>query len=194
MERTRRLIADKAFELFIEQGFDRTTIEQIAAAAEVGPRTLYRYFPTKETLIVTFVEAHLFGAVDRLRAQPDDMPVDEALYALIDSVLTTTAFNGPRVLAAYELAERTPSVRAEFSGMWYRWCDEVAHEVLRRSEGQSGEMTARLAAAAVNVVIDISVRSWVESGGKTSMRGLINRALELLRSGEVPFPAPTAPA
>jgi AcrR family transcriptional regulator len=101
MERTRQLIAEKAFELFIEQGFDHTTVEQIAAAAEVGPRTLYRYFPTKETLIVKFVEVNLFAALDRLREQPDDTPVPEALYALVDSVIATTAANASRVLAIY---------------------------------------------------------------------------------------------
>src|SRR5687768_2769175 len=112
MARTRQLIADKAFELFVERGFDQTTVEQIAAAAEVGPRTLYRYYPTKEALIVKFVEVNLFAAVDRLREQPDDMPLPEALYALIDSVVTTTVDNADRVLAIYEMAGHAPAVQA----------------------------------------------------------------------------------
>lgn len=69
-ERTRRLIADKAFELFTDHGFGRTTVEQIAAAAEVGPSTLYRYFPTKETLVLEFVEDCLVDAVTWFREQP----------------------------------------------------------------------------------------------------------------------------
>nr|WP_042196857.1 TetR family transcriptional regulator [Kibdelosporangium sp. MJ126-NF4]CEL22596.1 Transcriptional regulator, TetR family [Kibdelosporangium sp. MJ126-NF4]CTQ89738.1 Transcriptional regulator, TetR family [Kibdelosporangium sp. MJ126-NF4] len=190
MERTRQLIADKAFELFTEHGFDQTTIEQIAAAAEVGPRTLYRYYQTKEALIVTFVETHLFAAVDRLRAQPDDIPVTDALYALIDSVIATTMSNEDRVLAVYRLAGCAPSVKAQFSGMWVRWCDEVADEVARRSKGRSADMTARLAAAATNIVIEVSVRAWVESGGKANIRRLANQALDLLRTGEVPFATP----
>ncbi|WP_037262925.1 TetR family transcriptional regulator [Kibdelosporangium aridum] len=192
MERTRQLIADKAFQLFTEHGFDQTTVEQIAAAAEVGPRTLYRYFPTKETLLVNFVETHLFAALERMREQPDDLPVAEALYALVDSVITTTAVHESRVLAIYELAERTPSVQAQFSGIWFRWRAAVADEVSRRCKRRGSDMAASLAAATVSFVIDVSVQAWVESGGKANMRRLANRALELLRNGEVPFATPAS--
>ncbi|ONI74808.1 hypothetical protein ALI144C_39110 [Actinosynnema sp. ALI-1.44] len=194
MERTRHLIADKAFELFTEHGFDRTTVEQIAAAAEVGPRTLYRYFPTKESLIISFVETHLSAAVQRLREQPDDVPLSEALYALIDSVIATIVSNEARVLAVYDMSTCTPSVNAQFSGIWDRWCDEISDEVARRGGSRSPDLTARLAASTACAVIDVSVREWVESGGKASMRTLTDRALELLRTGEVPFPAPAGRA
>jgi AcrR family transcriptional regulator len=190
MARTRQLIADKAFELFVAHGFDQTTIEQIAAAAEVGPRTLYRYYPTKEALIVRFVEVHLFTAVDRMRAQPDDIPLPEALYALIDSVITATVENAARVMAIYELAGITPAVNAQFSELWRRWCADVASEVERRYKGRSPELVARLAAGNANVVIDVSIRAWAESGGTANIRRLINRTLELMRSDEVPIAAP----
>lgn len=190
MERTRQLIADKAFELFTEQGFDHTTVEQIAAAAEVGPRTLYRYFATKETLIVKFVEDHLFAALDALRAQPDDTPLPAALYALVDNIIATIAANSDRVLAIYDLAERAPSVRAQFSDMWWIWRAQVADEVARRYKGRSCETAGSLAAALTMLVIDHSVRAWAESGGRANMRRLVNKALEMLRAGDVPIAAP----
>src|SRR3954467_5855763 len=108
MERTRQLIADTALELFSQHGFDHTTIEQVAAAAEVGPRTLYRYFPTKESLIVGFVEAHLAAAVEQLKVQPPDTPLPEALYALVDSVVATIAANSDRILTVYTISDRSP--------------------------------------------------------------------------------------
>lgn len=188
MARTRQLIADKAFELFVERGFDQTTVEQIAAAAEVGPRTLYRYYPTKEALIVKFVEVNLFAAVDRLREQPDDMPLPEALYALIDSVVTTTVDNADRVLAIY--AMDAPAVQAQFSEVWSRWRHAVSTEVARRYKGRSPEMVARLAAASTSAVIDVSIQAWAESGGTANMRRLVNRTLELMRGGDVPIAAP----
>lgn len=193
MERTRQLIAEKAFELFTEQGFDHTTVEQIAAAAEVGPRTLYRYFPTKETLLVKFVEEHLFVALDRLCGQPDETPLPEAIYALMDSVITSTAANATRVLAIYELARRTPSVEAQISDLWANWRHGVATEILRRQKGgRSPELTANLAASCAMIIIDVSVREWAESGGKANMRRLVNRALDLVRGGEVPIAMPPA--
>ncbi|MEV4312364.1 TetR/AcrR family transcriptional regulator [Actinocrispum sp. NPDC049592] len=190
MERTRALIAEKAFELFTTQGFEHTTIEQIAAAAEVGPRTLYRYFPTKEALIVNFVDIHLTASLDSLRAQPDDTPLASALYALVESVITSTTENAERVLAVYELAARTPSVQAQFSGLWSAWREACAAEVTRRHRGKPGDMCPSLAAATTMVVIDVCVRHWVESGGRANMRRLVNKALDLLRSGEVPIATP----
>jgi AcrR family transcriptional regulator len=190
MERTRQLIAEKAFELFTEQGFDHTTIEQIAAAAEVGPRTLYRYYPTKETLIVKFVEVNLFAALDRMREQPRDMPLSEALYALVDSVINATVANAERVLAIYEFAERNPSVHAQFSDVWTNWRSAVAAEVARRHTGRSADLTGSLAAACTMVIIDVSVRTWTESRGQVNMRRLVNRALDLMRTGEIPIATP----
>jgi AcrR family transcriptional regulator len=190
MARTRQLIADKAFELFVERGFDQTTVEQIAAAAEVGPRTLYRYYPTKEALIVKFVEVNLFAAVERLCEQPDDTPLSEALYALIDSVVTTTVDNADRVLAIYEMAGCAPAVQAQFSEVWSRWRQAVSNEVARRHKGRSSEMAARLAAASASAVIDVSIQTWAESRGAANIRRLVNRSLELMRSGDVPIAAP----
>ncbi|HWE69657.1 MAG TPA: helix-turn-helix domain-containing protein, partial [Acidimicrobiales bacterium] len=51
-QRTRTLLAEAAAALFYERGYDATTIDDIAAAAEISPRTFYRYFPTKEDLVV----------------------------------------------------------------------------------------------------------------------------------------------
>jgi AcrR family transcriptional regulator len=192
MERTRQLIAEKAFELFTENGFHHTTVEQIAAAAEVGPRTLYRYYPTKEALVVKFVEVNLFAALDNLRAQPLDMPLPEALYALVDTVINVTAANAERVLAVYDLVERTPSVQAQFSDLWSNWRREVAAEVSRRHSGRSSDLTGDLAAAYAMVIIDVSLRHWAESRGQVTMRRLVNRAVDLMRAGDIPIPTPAA--
>lgn len=82
--RTRRQVADVAVTLFIEQGYDETTMEQIAEAAEIGTSTLYRYFPSKELLLFEpFSDVIDFGRY--LRARPEDEPVGEALAgALLD--------------------------------------------------------------------------------------------------------------
>jgi len=194
MERTRALIAEKAFELFTTQGFEHTTIAQVAAAAEVGPRTLYRYFPTKEALVVTFVEAHLDASLDRLRAEPDDTPLASALFVLVETVLATTVECAEHALAVYELATRAPSVQAELGRSWSRWREACAVEVCRRSRVRPGDLRARLSAGAhAMVVIDVCVRSWVESGGRVDMERMAVKALRLLRSGEVAIATPSVP-
>jgi AcrR family transcriptional regulator len=77
--RTRSTIVDVAAELCLRQGYDNTTVDQIAAAAEVSPRTFSRYFSTKDAVITAIIEdvAHIVAA--ELAAQPPDINEYEAL-------------------------------------------------------------------------------------------------------------------
>lgn len=192
MGRTRRQIADHAFALFMTQGFESTTIEQIATAAEVGTRTLYRYYPTKESLIVDFVEAGLGSAVEQLRKQPDDTPLPQALYTMIEAVLRVSREDTDRVLAVYRLAEQAPSVKARLAEQALRWRIEVADEVSRRTGGGAhADLVASLTAANAMNIIDITMRTWVMSGGMRHPDEIAEEILRIMRDG---VPIPTAPA
>src|SRR6516164_6345541 len=69
--RTRAAIREHALRLFREQGYDSTTVEQIAEAAEVSPSTFFRYFPTKEDVVLQD-DLDLVW-MDAFRAQPPDL-------------------------------------------------------------------------------------------------------------------------
>ncbi|NUS44199.1 MAG: TetR family transcriptional regulator [Mycobacteriaceae bacterium] len=85
-ERTRRTIRSEAFRLFKEQGYAETTVEQIAAAAEVSPSTFFRYFPSKEQLVIADdLDAPMLEALQR---QPMELPLLEALRRASDEVFT----------------------------------------------------------------------------------------------------------
>ncbi|WP_283135877.1 TetR family transcriptional regulator [Rhizohabitans arisaemae] len=70
--RTRETILREAFRLFRERGYNATTVDQIAEAAEVSPATFFRYFPTKEDLVARDAFPPL---IEALRAQPPGPPV-----------------------------------------------------------------------------------------------------------------------
>ncbi|MCU1682776.1 MAG: transcriptional regulator, TetR family [Amycolatopsis sp.] len=70
MEQTRDLIGKVAFTLFREKGFEATTVEEIAAAAEVGARTVYRHYPTKEMLALSGFAKVFEAALEDLGACP----------------------------------------------------------------------------------------------------------------------------
>jgi AcrR family transcriptional regulator len=190
MERTRQLIADTAIALFSEQGFDATTVEQIAAAAEVGPRTVYRYYPTKEALVVRFTEDTLHAGLAELRGLPDETPLPQALFAVVDSVRRTIEGDAERRKAVYRIIVRTRSLHAELRAVNWLWRESLAEEIRRRTGGRGTDMVAALAAANVAAVVEIAIAEWARSEEPAALGTAVEQALELLRTGDVPVPAP----
>ncbi|WP_225731253.1 MULTISPECIES: TetR family transcriptional regulator [unclassified Nocardia] len=107
-ERTRRTIRQEAFRLFREQGYAETTVEQIAAAAEVSPSTFFRYFPSKQELaLADDLDPVMFAAIDN---QPADLPVLEMIRrATIEAFDSLTpeelAFETERINLIYSVPE-----------------------------------------------------------------------------------------
>jgi AcrR family transcriptional regulator len=90
-ERTRRVIADAALELFDRQGFHATTIPQIAAAADVSPRTVSGYFPAKEDLAFPDADERIGALERRLRSRPPGETTAEALQLWLPELLDEDA-------------------------------------------------------------------------------------------------------
>jgi AcrR family transcriptional regulator len=99
--RTRTEIRTQAMRLFEEVGYAATTVEQIAAAAEVSPSTFFRYFPTKERLVLTDDLDPVL--IRSLAAQPNDLSPLAAIRAAIEQTLTSLS----PAEAAWELQRRT---------------------------------------------------------------------------------------
>jgi AcrR family transcriptional regulator len=77
--RTRATLIEAAAELCLRQGFDNTTVDQIAAAADVSPRTFSRYFPTKDAVIAAIADEIDTYIATALEKQPTDITEYEAL-------------------------------------------------------------------------------------------------------------------
>lgn len=78
-QRTRATIVDVAARLCAQQGYEQTTVDQIAAAAEISPRTFSRYFPSKEAVIGALIEDTAEHVAEALARQPRDITEHEAL-------------------------------------------------------------------------------------------------------------------
>jgi len=77
--RTRAMLLDAAVQLCLSQGYEHTTVEQIAAAADVSPRTFSRYFATKDALTQPLIADLVRGVVVELSSIPESVPALEAL-------------------------------------------------------------------------------------------------------------------
>jgi AcrR family transcriptional regulator len=81
--RTRQALVDAATELFERQGYDETTVADIAAAADIGTRTFFSYFPTKEELVFPESDARVRAAVEAIATRaPHERPAEVLLRAL----------------------------------------------------------------------------------------------------------------
>ncbi len=88
-EQTRRLIVRAAVDLITEHGYEATTMKQIARTAGIGDATIYKYFPTKEKLLLDFFELTIADVLDQVAAtaQLDTFTLQERLQLLVDGVL-----------------------------------------------------------------------------------------------------------
>lgn len=115
--RTRATLIDAAIELCERQGFEQTTVEQIAAIADVSPRTFSRYFATKEAVCLALVDDAVDVAAVELAGLPDDMNHLEALYRASVTMYrnTKTAGTGeltaPRLLCTLRIIMSSPTLR-----------------------------------------------------------------------------------
>jgi AcrR family transcriptional regulator len=90
-QRTRATLVDAAIELCLKQGYDQTTVEQIAAAADVSPRTFSRYFPTKDAVFMTLIMDYSDAVAHELEAVPLEVGPLEALRSAHVAALTRVA-------------------------------------------------------------------------------------------------------
>ncbi len=117
---TRELILDTSLTLFLDQGFEDTTMEQIAERAGIGTSTLYRYFPTKDQLVIEPLAIRGQMAAE-LRARPPEEPLDLALGHALHALLTTARPRPSRVRQIFAVLDEAPGPRA-------RLLEDFAHE------------------------------------------------------------------
>lgn len=111
-ERTRQAILAAAADLFERRGYEGATIADIAEAAEIGTRTFFSYFASKEELLFPESDARVAAAAAAIEArEPADRPADLLLRALQDVNETTTEMASPMARLRMRLTQTVPAVR-----------------------------------------------------------------------------------
>lgn len=185
--RTRAELSDAAFRLFAERGFDETTIEDIVEQVEVSPRTFFRYFDSKEDVVIGFFDDLGLELRGMVEARPPDEPPFRALRAALGSLVDVYEERADRVIAAKRLALETPAIRARLLDKHARWENWVT-EVLAERQGTDDDRGPRLIAAVGLAAYSTAVGSWCTKGGKQDLHSLVDEALAEVERG---FDRPT---
>ncbi|MBF6133662.1 TetR family transcriptional regulator [Nocardia otitidiscaviarum] len=146
-ERTRQAIRVEAFRLFREQGYAATTVEQIAEAAEVSPSTFFRYFPSKEQVVLVDDLDPIIVA--RYREQPPELSALEAIKrTMLEAIdgLDPSQFEFERERA--DLVRSVPELRGALAREMDRNVDLIAGMVAERVGREAGDIEVRALAGA----------------------------------------------
>jgi mycofactocin system transcriptional regulator len=134
-----------AFRLFEAQGFDETTMEQIADAVGVGRRTLFRYFPSKNDIPWGQFDQSLRDFAEQLANVPSDVPVYEAVH---QCVVAFNDFDGealPQHRTRMRLILETPTLQAHSALRYAAWRGVIEDYVARRLDMETDSPLPRLA-------------------------------------------------
>ncbi|SCD39364.1 transcriptional regulator, TetR family [Streptomyces sp. TverLS-915] len=172
----RAAITRAAFELFAEQGFDATTVAEIAAAAEVSPRTVTLYFRSKQDIAFATFDSSVEALTEALRSRAPGLP---AVHALESWLREELACHDDLDEMGVRMFEANPELRAVKTARMAAVIEEGA-SILAEDTGQRpGSLGPRLAAAAAAAVIT----EIVEHPEGADRNGAITLAMAFLRGG-----------
>jgi AcrR family transcriptional regulator len=180
----RRTIQAQALRLFAAKGFQATTIEEIAAAAEVAPRTFFRYFPTKEEVVFWSEYPPMLAGF--VAARPDDEPALEALHhGIVDALaaIWDQDEERERMLERLRLAFRTPALHPRMRQQQAGWAAELAEILADRLGERPDALEVRIIAAAVAAAVWVAAEEWQAQDGREELGALIDQALGTVLDG-----------
>ncbi|MFD5323366.1 TetR/AcrR family transcriptional regulator [Streptomyces sp. NPDC127092] len=181
-----------AFALFLERGYEQTTVDDIVRTAGVGRRSFFRYFPSKEDVVFPDHEQSLADMTEFLAASAD---TDDPLVRVCDAtrlVMRMYAENPTFSVQRYRLTREVTGLRTyELSVVW-RYEKIIGDYLRTRFAGRrDGTLRANVVAAAVVAAHNHALRHWLRSGGQGDPLAEVDRALEFVRetwSSDAPSP------
>jgi AcrR family transcriptional regulator len=162
--RTRAAIREHALRLFREQGYTATTVEQIAAAADVSPATFFRYFPTKEDVVLQD-DFDLITLAALERQPPELNPIAAFRAAAAESYGSMSDEDMARFQETTRLGMTVPEIRARSVDELLRTIDMISDALARRSGRDPDDFGIRvLTGAIIGVVITVTM-PWTNAKG-----------------------------
>lgn len=181
-DRTRLQLLHAALELIGRQGFEETTINQIAAAIDVSPRTVLRYFPTKEDIIVSWVEDGMKIFLASLEQRPADEPAHLSLLAGARELLKSYQERADFYLIIERTIASSSGISARKQEMSAALGKKVSQILADRTENnEQAILRNELYPIVVFSILRVVIRTWVSLDGKRPLLDLFNEASALIQ-------------
>ena len=174
----RRSVQREALRLFAEQGYEDTTVEQIADAADISTTTFYRYFPTKEDVVLDDdydpIAEHIITSSD------DQEPLVTTVRTAIAAVAAAVEVERDAALARLKLLASVPALKARQGAEGRKAFDFFLRLFSARSGRPAGDYQLRVTTAAFTASQLEAARCWADDDGAESLGQLMDDAVTLI--------------
>jgi AcrR family transcriptional regulator len=177
--RNRRMIQTEALRLFAEKGYAHTTVEEIADAAAISPRTFFRYFPTKEDVV--FWDEHAPLVVDLLEPRPEDESLAATFRAVIREGLGGLYRRDPeRLLSRVRLYVTVPELRVRVLVEQADAVEQLATLLAHRRGARTDDLRLRVIGSSLLAASAVALDLWQKDSGKSDLLALLDQATDAL--------------
>ena len=180
-QKTREAIQREAMRLIGKQGYDQTTIEQIAAAVEISPSTFFNYFPSKEDLVL--YDAYDPVIMGLLSERPPGEPISVSMRSVLEKMGGIFDRDREIILARGRLWFEVPALRAR---MWEQLEQAqvlMSRVIAQRSGRDPGDFEIRVIVMILVTAALEAMREWLLRDGKGSFIDLVSQALDVVDAG-----------
>lgn len=182
-ERKRQLVRDElaeaALRLLARQGFEQTTVDQLAVAAGVSRRTFFRYFASKEDVVISSVVVVFEGILAEVEARPaDEAPAVAIREAVKAVVLEDFAVEREKSVALIRHTQQIPALRARFAERLDLLRDDLAAVLARRTGREAPAPRDQFAAGLGLLAFAGALQHWAASDGHADPAAMLDAAFE----------------
>jgi AcrR family transcriptional regulator len=183
-ERTREELMRAAIRLADERGVDAFTVQDVAAAADVSPRTFFRYFPTKLDALFGDDERRVAQIRASLAQSAEGESILDAVRRAVLEFVGEFAAERDVFLTRARIAFGHPALAAHAAMRFARFEREIAHAVARDlGLDEHEDLVPRLTGALVAAAIRSTSQTWVARGGRGDPRELVNASFDAVERG-----------
>lgn len=180
----REQVRSAAIDLMLHRGFAATTVDDIAFACGVSRRSFYRYFGTREDLVLGSTESQVAVLVAALEARP---PSEDPWTALVRAAESLPGAGEPqeRALAVARLISNDPDLRARQLEKHAAWRSALAPLIVKRTERTTAPLSLVGAAAVVASALsclDVASQAWVDHDGNGTLASFYAEAVAAVRT------------
>jgi AcrR family transcriptional regulator len=176
-------VAEMAIDLFIEHGYEQTTIDDICAVAGISRSSFFRYFNSKEDVLTREVADLGDSLLSALQARPDDETPWDAIRRAAHPLIERYGAESERILRSARLVRATPALATFHQEKLARWGQVLRPEVARRMGSDADDPIDPRPAALIGATlacVDAAIAAWAAADATQSLTHLFDRAMDAI--------------